>query len=76
MLFLLLLLCRSGTVISILLLRIVFAILVFFFLIQMNLRIALSISEELSWNFEGDCIESAYCFWSDEHFYYVNPATP
>jgi hypothetical protein len=44
-----------------LLLRIVFAVLGFL-LFQMNLQIALSNSEELSWNFDGDCIESVDCF--------------
>jgi hypothetical protein len=28
-----------------------------------------SFVEELSWNFEGDCIESVDCFWQDSHFY-------
>ena len=42
-----------------LLLRIVFPILGFL-LFQMNLQIALSISEKLSWNFDGDCIVSAF----------------
>jgi hypothetical protein len=30
----------------------------------------------LSWNFDGDCIESVDCFWQDSHFYYVDPANP
>jgi hypothetical protein len=30
----------------------------------------------LSWNFEGDCIESVDCFWQDRHFYYIDPANP
>jgi hypothetical protein len=32
--------------------------------------------EELSWNFDGDCIESLDCFWKDSHFYNVDPANP
>jgi hypothetical protein len=32
--------------------------------------------EELSWNFDGDCIESVDCFWQDSHFYNVDPANP
>ena len=59
----------------ILLLRIVFAILGFL-LFQMNLQIALSNREKLTWNFEGDCIESVDCFQQDSHFDYVNPANP
>ena len=50
-----------------LLLRIVFAILGIL-LFQMNFQIALSNSEALSWNFDGDCIESVDCFWQDSHF--------
>jgi hypothetical protein len=34
------------------------------------------ICEALSWNFDGDCIESVDCFWSDDQFYYVNPTNP
>ena len=30
--------------------------------------------EELSWNFDGDCIESVDCFWQDSPFYYIDPA--
>ena len=56
-------------------LRRVFAILGFL-LFQMNLQIALSKSEELFWNFEGDCIESVGCFRQDSNFYYINPANP
>jgi hypothetical protein len=26
------------------------------------------LDEELSWNFDGDCIESVDCFWQDSHF--------
>jgi hypothetical protein len=65
-----------GMVIStevLLLLRIFFAILGFL-LFQMNLQIALSISEELSWNFDGDCIESVDWFSQDSHLDYINPA--
>jgi hypothetical protein len=29
--------------------------------------------EELSWNFDGVCIESVDCFWQDSHFYYIDP---
>jgi hypothetical protein len=32
--------------------------------------------EELSWNFDGDCIESVDCFWQDSHCDYINPANP
>ena len=28
----------------------------------------------MSWNFDGDCIESADCFRQDSHFYYINAA--
>jgi hypothetical protein len=58
-----------------LLLRKVFAILGFL-LFQMNLQIALSNSDEFSWNFNGDCIESVECFQQDSHFDYINPASP
>jgi hypothetical protein len=34
------------------------------------------LSEELSWNFDGDCIESVDCFSQDRNFYYINPANP
>jgi hypothetical protein len=34
------------------------------------------LSEELSWDFDGDCIESVDCFRQDSHFYYINPANP
>ena len=30
----------------------------------------------MSWNFDGDCIESVDCFWQDSHFYNVYPANP
>jgi hypothetical protein len=45
-------------------------------LFQMNLQIALSNSLKLSWNFDGNCIESVDCFWQDNHFYYIHPANP
>jgi hypothetical protein len=32
--------------------------------------------EELSWNFDGDCIEFVDCFWQDSHFYYIDLANP
>jgi hypothetical protein len=34
------------------------------------------LSEELSWNFDEDCIESVDCFQQDSHFYYINPVNP
>jgi hypothetical protein len=58
---------------SFLLLRIVFAIL-YFLLFQINFQIALSNS--VSWNFDGDCIESVDCFQQDSHFDFINPANP
>jgi hypothetical protein len=42
----------------------------------MDLQIALSNSEELSWNIDGDCIESVDCLHQDSHFYYIDPANP
>jgi hypothetical protein len=36
----------------------------------------LYLNEELSWNFDEDCIESVDCFWQESHFYYINPANP
>jgi hypothetical protein len=30
--------------------------------------------EGLSWNFDGDCIESVDCFQKNSHFYYINLA--
>jgi len=48
-----------------------------FFLFQMNLQIALSISiKELSCNFDGDCIECVDCFWQNGHLVYINPVNP
>ena len=32
--------------------------------------------EELSCNFDGDCIESVDCFRQNSHFDYINPANP
>jgi hypothetical protein len=32
--------------------------------------------EELSWNSDGDCIESVDCVQQDGHFSYVNPVNP
>ena len=57
---------RSGVVIPadvFLLLRMDFAVLGLS-LFQMKLHIALSNSEELGWNFDGDCIESVDCFFN------------
>ena len=34
------------------------------------------LSEELSWNFDGDCIESVDCFRQDRNFYYINAVDP
>jgi len=49
----------------------------FFFFLLLLLRIVFfSIYEELSWNFDGDCIEFVDCFWQNGHFYYINPANP
>jgi len=48
-----------------------------FFLFQMNLQIALSMSiKEVSRNFVGDCIECVDCFWQNSHLYYINPVNP
>jgi hypothetical protein len=58
-----------------LLLRVFFAILDSL-LFQMNMQIFLSNYKELIWNFDGDCIESVYCFRQHGHFSYVNPANP
>jgi hypothetical protein len=30
----------------------------------------------MSWNFDGDCIESVDCFQQDSHFDYINPTNP
>ena len=69
----------SGMVIPpevLLLLRIVFAILGFFIFPDEFANCPFYLSEELSWNFDGDCIESVDCFQQDSHFYYINPANP
>jgi hypothetical protein len=56
-----------------LLLRIVFAILGFFVIPDEFANYPFKLSEELSWNFHGDCIESVDCFQQDTHFNYINP---
>jgi hypothetical protein len=69
----------SGMVIPpeiLLLLRIVFAILVFFIFPDEFANCPFYLSEKLSWNFDGDCIESIDCFHQDSHFDYINPADP
>ena len=69
----------SGIVIPpevLLLLRIVFAILGFFVISDEFADCTFKFVEELSWNFDGDCIESVDCFWQDSHFYNVDPANP
>ena len=69
----------SGMVIPpevLLLLRIVFAILEFFFIPDEFANCPFYFSEELSWNFDGDCFESVDCFRQGSHFYYINPANP
>jgi hypothetical protein len=40
----------------------------------MNLQIALSDYEELSWNFDENRIESVDCLKKNGHVYYINPA--
>jgi hypothetical protein len=57
-----------------LLLRIVFAILSFFIIPDEFANFPFYLSEELSWDFDGDCIESVDCFPQDSHFYYIFPA--
>jgi hypothetical protein len=56
-----------------LLLRIVLDILDFFILDEYA-NCPFYLSEDLSWSFDGDCIESVDCFLQDRHFYYINPA--
>ena len=46
-----------------LLLRVLFAILGFFVILDEFENCPFVIYEELSWNFDGDCIESVDCFW-------------
>jgi hypothetical protein len=57
-----------------LLLRIVFPILGFFIIPNEFANCSFSLYEELSWNFDGGCIESVDCYWQDGHFYYINPS--
>jgi hypothetical protein len=67
----------SGTVIPsdvLLLFIVVFALLGFFIIPDEFENCPFYLSEELSWNFDGDCIESVDCFWQDSHFYYINTA--
>jgi hypothetical protein len=45
-------------------------------LLQMNSRIALSISEKFSWKLDREGIQSVDCFQQDEHFCYTNPVNP
>jgi hypothetical protein len=59
-----------------LLLRRVFAILGFFIFPDEFANCPFYLSEELSWNFDGDCIDSVDCFRQNSHFYYINPAYP
>jgi hypothetical protein len=59
-----------------LLLRIVFAILGFFIIPDEFANCPYLLCEELSWNFDGDCIESVDRFQQDGHFYYINSANP
>jgi hypothetical protein len=57
-------------------LRIVFVILGYFIFPDEFANCPLYLSEELSWNFDGDFIASVDCFWQDSHFYYIYPANP
>ena len=59
-----------------LLLRIVFTTLVLFVIPDEFANCPFYLSEELSWDFDGDCIEYVDCFWQDSHFDYINPANP
>ena len=52
-----------------LLLSIDFAIFIFVVVVLL-LQINVQLYEELSWNFDGDCI------WQDGYFYYINHANP
>jgi hypothetical protein len=47
-----------------------------FFVMPDEVENSLCLCDELSWNFDGHCIESVDCFWQDGHFYYVNPTDP
>jgi hypothetical protein len=55
-----------------LLLKTVFAILGFFIILDESANCPFYLCEELSWNFDGDCIESVDCFWQDSHFTILN----
>jgi hypothetical protein len=59
---------------SLLLVRIVFDILGFFVDRNEFANCFFYLFEELSWNFDGNCIESVHCFWQDCHFYNVDPS--
>jgi hypothetical protein len=48
-----------------LLLRIVFVMLCFFIIPEEFKECSFDLCEELSWNFDGDCIESLECFGKD-----------
>ena len=48
----------------------------FFVIPNEFVKYSLQLYEELSWNFDEDCIESGDCFQQDGHFYYINPANP
>jgi hypothetical protein len=54
-----------------LLLRIVFDILDFFVIPNEFANCSFQLYEELSWNFDGNCIESVDCFRQDGHFYCI-----
>jgi len=43
---------------------------------HVKMRIALSMSVKMCWNFDGDCIESVDCFLLNGHFHYFNPTNP
>ena len=65
---------RSSFII--LLLRIIFLLSCFLLLLLFHMQLRIAFCEELSWNFDGDCIESTDCFLQDGHFYYINPTNP
>ena len=49
----------------------------FFVCLYMNLKIVfLSFYEELSRNFDEDCIKSGNCFWLEGHFHNICPTDP
>lgn len=58
-----------------LLFRIVLAILGFVFPYRAEIFF-FNVCGELCWNFHRNCIESADCFWQDDHFYYIKPSGP